>query len=262
LERNALLEMAQAAAANSGVDLIPQLTPRSAVGELLGKGVQTDAVAAPEIGQLELQIDATQHLFTELLEQLSQQTETNIYLMDQLKAKDEAVVALQRVAHDTRRLFKRDIATYFKSRPDVVNLVASLRAPLQQQAGCPQCSAFQTELFVVQSKNTAMHEELAILTEGQERSYVDMERLRLKHERTIQHLADLMNQQNVVEDKTMIIEAQQERIAELELQIQHHLEERVALLMDSHRQGLELAELRQWVVVGAGPRSPSPAPSA
>ena len=82
------------------------------------------------------------------------------------------------------------------------------------------------------------------MTEGQERMYVDMERLRLKHERTIQHLAELMNQQNVVEDREMIIAAQKERISELEMQIGHHLEERVALLMDSHRLSLELQDVK------------------
>ena len=67
---------------------------------------------------------------------------------------------------------------------------------------------------------------------------------------------------SVREDREMIIFAQKERIAELELQIQHHLEERVALLMDSHRQGLELAELRQAVTAagGCGEQHPSRTP--
>ena len=237
-ERNALLEMA--AAAGGTMDA---LTPRSAISEMLNKAIQTDLPLA-DIGQLESQIAATQSLFTDLQEQLSQQTETNIYLMEQLREKDEAVVALQRQVLDTRRMFQRDMATYFKSRPDVLSLVANLRSPLQQQAGCPQCSSFQTELFVVQTRNTALSEELSVMTEGQERMYVDMERLRLKHERTIQHLAELMNQQNVVEDREMIIAAQKERISELEMQIGHHLEERVALLMDSHRLSLELQDVK------------------
>ena len=174
---------------------------------------------------------------------------TNIYLVEQIRQKEDVIIALQRQVADIKKFFRTSTEQYFKDRKDIQQLLAGLKKPLQQQAGCPQCLSTQTELFVTQGKIIALREELEMLTTSQERTYLDMERLRQKHEVTIGQVADLRNTLNVYEDKTMIVADQAKRIDGLEKQIEHHLEDRVQLTMENHqlRRRLEEAE---WVEVG------------
>lgn len=123
---------------------------------------------------------------------------------------------------DTMRRHVLQNATLAQQVQDRDITIAALRRQVQDAL----CVAAR-----VGEKAVGASDVVSQLAARQEGLYIESERLRTAHLQSITQLADLRNQLNTQEDQQLVIDAQASRIAALEAQVAHHMEERVALLM-------------------------------
>ncbi|CUG10147.1 kinesin, putative [Bodo saltans] len=156
-------------------------------------------------------------------------------LQEQLEEKDVLVAALRHQVADLGGNFIDQVKKLLQSPPpmpasdNVVPLVQSVDEDASKKLGQQ-----------LRDEAIAHHAVVSHLTRNQEALYTEIEHLRRAHLSTVQQLAEMRNEMNALEDKEMVAAMQTKRMNELEEQCAHHMEERVALLMENHRLRLQV----------------------
>jgi hypothetical protein len=196
-----------------------------------------------EIAGLQAQLSRAERLFNDVQEQLRCQAETNSQLMGQLKDREEQISALDRLRGDVERAFLRKINNEVLQDPELALLLSRVKEPLQSQPGCPECHSHLTEVYAERRNSFCLQREVDVLKDKLHDSYVENERLRRKLESVIAIVAEQQNELNRHDAQQTIVEFQRGRIECLEAQIEHHVEDRVNLLMATHRLEGRLQEM-------------------